>query len=241
LYLDDTIYEERDKRPGISYMMWCKYVLDNFATVAEAVEGMKDVQIVSVKLSDESVFPAHIAIADPTGDSAIFEFIKGRLVVYHGREHTVMTNEPPYSVQMQNLKRYKGFGGVEEMLPGGIEPGDRFVRGAFYLKHLPAPKDGAQAVAYMWGIVRNISAPFGAPYRSGPATGTYPTWWGTVVDLTNGIFYFDMICSYNQNILRVDLKGLDFSAGTPVRVLDPKDPSLVGDVGQQFKPERKGE
>lgn len=54
---------------------------------------------------------------DPTGDSAIFEYIDGNLVVYHGKKHTVMTNDPAYPFHVENIKRYKDFGGDED-LPG---------------------------------------------------------------------------------------------------------------------------
>ncbi|MBB3268232.1 penicillin V acylase-like amidase (Ntn superfamily), partial [Azospirillum sp. OGB3] len=46
LYLGDTRYEPRDGRPGLSNLLWAQYVLDNFASVKEAVEGLKNVQIV---------------------------------------------------------------------------------------------------------------------------------------------------------------------------------------------------
>ncbi|MFK5073457.1 linear amide C-N hydrolase, partial [Klebsiella pneumoniae] len=80
----------------------------------------------------------HVAIEDTTGDSAVFEFVKGKLVVHHGKEYTVMTNEPPLAEQLVNVKRYKLFGGKEAM-PGDIDPSSRFVRAASYLKTLPQP------------------------------------------------------------------------------------------------------
>jgi choloylglycine hydrolase len=49
LYLGDTKYEQRDSRPGLSNLLWAQYLLDNFASVKEAVEGLKDVQIVPVE------------------------------------------------------------------------------------------------------------------------------------------------------------------------------------------------
>lgn len=42
LYLGDTKYEARDDRPGLSNLQWAQYVLDNFATVEEAVKAMNE-------------------------------------------------------------------------------------------------------------------------------------------------------------------------------------------------------
>jgi hypothetical protein len=48
------------------------------------------------------------------------------MVIHHGREYTVMTNDPPYPAQLADLKRYKSFSGTIEELPGGNEPDHRF-------------------------------------------------------------------------------------------------------------------
>ena len=42
----------------------------------------------------------HLSISDPTGDSAIFEYVGGKLVIHHGRQYVVMTNEPPFEQQL---------------------------------------------------------------------------------------------------------------------------------------------
>jgi choloylglycine hydrolase len=232
LYLDHTRYEERDDRPGVSYSRWARYLVDNCATVAEAVRAMRQIQIVPITVGS-SVYPVHAALADADGDSAILEFISGNLVIHHGREHTVMTNEPAYPIQLANLARYRPFGGPDPMLPGGIEPEDRFVRGAAFLKTLPEPKDAAEATAFMFGLIRNVSVPFGAPYRSGPDAGTYPTWWVSATDLTNRRYYFNW--THNPNVVWVDLDELDFAAGQPVGLLDPRRSDLIGDVTGAFE------
>ena len=71
---DGTVYEEPSTSPdrkNVNYMRWVRYVLDNFATVAEAVEGMKAVATTKAKIcsamSDDgqgSELGAHMAIED---------------------------------------------------------------------------------------------------------------------------------------------------------------------------------
>jgi len=220
LYLHVTKYEERDVgKPGVTYLRWLRYVLDNFETVKDAVAALRNVQVVPVEIGG-IVYPFHLAIEDSSGDSAIIEFVDGRSVIHHGREYTVLTNEPPYPDQLANLKRYKPFGGTIEDLPGGVEPQDRFVRASTFLTTLPEPKDHNEAVAYLYSVIRNVSVPFGALYRSGPGAGIYPTWWTSASDLKDRLFYFHWASS--PNVAWVALNKVDFAAGEPIRYLDPR-------------------
>jgi len=234
LYLHATKYEDRNvRKPGVTYLRWLRYVLDNFETVKDAVDALRTVQIVSVGIGG-MVYPLHMAIEDPTGDSAIIEIIDGNQVIHHGAEYTVMTNDPPYPVQLANLKRYKTFGGSIEELPGGVEPTDRFIRASTFLKTLPEPKDRTEAVAYVYSLIHNVSVPFGASYRSGLGAGTYPTWWTSASDLKDRIFYFNW--TSNPNVLWVNLNRVDFAAEKTIRLLDPAQIDLVGDVTARFVP-----
>ncbi len=60
-------------------------------------------------------WPLHLAISDAQGNSAIIEFVDGKAVIHHGKEFTVMANEPPLGIQLQNLRKYKLFGGEKAM------------------------------------------------------------------------------------------------------------------------------
>ncbi|WP_026607015.1 linear amide C-N hydrolase [Methylocapsa acidiphila] len=232
LYLQATQYETRDQRPGVSYTMMLRYLLDNSATVAEALKALEAVQVVPIPLHGK-LLGTHIALEDPSGDSAIIEFVKGKLVVHHGPQYQVMTNDPPYELAMKKLKQYETFGG-KKPIPGNIESIQRFVRAQYFLKYLPQPKDPEQGAAFMFQIIHNVAVPFGAPYDGGLG-GTYPTWWISAADLTNEVYYFGL--TQNPNVIWADLKSLDFSSGRPVLVLDPKNPALVGNVGRGFQPE----
>jgi penicillin V acylase-like amidase (Ntn superfamily) len=39
LYLEATKYKDRDERPGVSYLHWLHYVLDDAATVSKALSS----------------------------------------------------------------------------------------------------------------------------------------------------------------------------------------------------------
>jgi penicillin V acylase-like amidase (Ntn superfamily) len=231
LYLDATDYEKRDSRPGVSYLYWLRYVLDNNATVAEALASLETIQVVPVLIHGK-IFGTHVAIEDPSGDSAILEFIHGKMVVHHGPQYRVMTNDPPYAIAIKELRQYQTFGGSKP-IPGNIESIDRFVRAEYYLKYLPQPSDWAQGVAFIFQVIHTVAVPFGAPYKSGPSD-TYPTWWLSAADLTNRVYYFNVTDS--PNVIWVDVSALDFSTGRSVMRLDANNPALVGDVSRGFAP-----
>ncbi len=205
LYLGATDYGNRDiNRPGLVVSLWPQYILDNFATVAEAVQALteKNVQVIPPKLRPGEKMPDHLAIEDATGDSAIIEFIKGgEMKVYHDRAYTVMTNDPTYDQQLANLEKYKNIN--FNPLPGGLNAADRFVRAYYYGSRLYKPQDENQAVRSMLGLLGNITAPFAA------IPDDYPTWWRTVMDLTHRIYYFNRI--NNSTLVWVNMSKLDFS------------------------------
>jgi penicillin V acylase-like amidase (Ntn superfamily) len=174
----------------------------------------------------------HLALSDPTGDTVVIEYIDGKSEIHHGKQFTVMTNSPPYDQRVQQLQQYKGFGG-DKPLPGTTDAADRFVRGAYYLTHLPKPADYRESVASVLSVIRNISAPFGEADPARPNISA--TRWRTVADLTNRIYYFESATS--PNLVWVNLDGLDFAGEQGIRKPDlVKDPDRVGDVTKQFEP-----
>jgi choloylglycine hydrolase len=231
LYLHDSVYEPADQRPPISNAIWTQYVLDNFATVAEALEGLKQVRVASVKVQGQE-WGLHLAIEDATGDSAIIEFVKGKMVVHHGKDLTVMTNEPPMDEQLANLKRYKLFGGTLPM-PGDIDPMSRFVRLASYLKTLPAPADNREAIGFLAGLIRNVAVPFGAHDTSGGGSAdAWPTRWGTVADLSHKRYIYLPV--HSANAFWVDMTKLD-PTSTTILAVEPNNPELSGEISSQMK------
>lgn len=227
LYLDpeDVAFAEPDGRASIANAMWVQYLLDNYSSVAEAVADIERVRITS-PLFRGIELGIHIAIEDASGDSAIIEPLEGKLVVHHGRDFTVMSNSPTLDKQLENLQRYRPFGG-ELPPPGDITSADRFVRASYFLHYLPEPDDIEQAVAGVFQLIENVAVPYGAPYSTGDV---YPTWWRAGADLTNRIYYFGSTRS--PNIFWVDLDEL--VDGTEVRSLNPRDPERFGDQTAKF-------
>lgn len=217
LFLAESDYHRPgDKRPVMGLSIWTQYVLDNFATVDEAVAelGKESFRIDDPDLPNGAKSTLHLSISDSTGNSAIFEYIDGKLVIHQGRDCQVMTNSPSYDKQ-QTLDDYWDQIGGLVMLPGTNRASDRFVRASFYIKALPQVSDYRQAVAGVFSVMRNVSVPLGISIPSQPNIAS--TRWRTVADQKNLIYYFESTLS--PDIFWIDFKKLDFSPERKVRKL----------------------
>lgn len=231
LYLNVTDFGSRDpSKPGLQAGLWLQFVLDNAATVSEALALLDTVQLVATEARGRKA-TVHLAIEDASGDSAIVEHIGGKLVVHHGREYRIMTNDPTYDQQLALLKQQDFSKPSSDMpLPGNVNAIDRFQRAAYYAVLLPEPKNEREAIAGILAIARNVSVPFGAPYKG---FGIYNTEYRTAINLTNKRYYFELTTS--PNVFWADLAKFDLSTGAPVMVLNPDNIDLSGNVSAKFQ------
>ncbi len=231
LYLVTTDFGPRDpSKVGVNAGLWAQYLLDGAATVDQALDLMKGAQPIMIE-HDGMKATVHLAMEDASGDSAVLEYIGGKLVVHHGHQYRVMTNDPTYDEQLANLTKYD-FSHATRQTPllGNVDPRDRFVRSAYYLQMLREPKTEREAMAGIIAIARNASVPFGAPNNQ-PGT-LYNTEYRTAIDLTNRRYFFEL--STAPNLIWIDLKKLDFSSGASAMALDPDNINLSGDVTSKF-------
>ncbi len=231
LYLSATDFGERDlKKPGVQSAMMLQYVLDNAASVSEAVAQLESIQVAMGEARGHKA-SLHLALEDATGDSAIIEWVGGKKTVHQGRQYRIMTNDPPFEQQLELLKA-KDFSKPtsDTPLPGNVKATDRFQRAAYYLQILPEPKSEREAISGVMAIARNTSVPFGAPYAG---FGIYNTEYRTAMNLTAGNYYFEL--SNAPNVVFMSLSKFDLSIGAPVQMLDPDDVSLAGDVTTKFQ------
>jgi penicillin V acylase-like amidase (Ntn superfamily) len=235
LYLAESDYGKPvADRPALSIGGWAQYVLDSYATVAEAVAELRTepFTIVAPILPNGEPAVGHLAISDPSGDSAIFEYLAGRLVIHHGRDFTVMTNSPPFDDQLALNAYWKEIGG-DVMLPGTIRASDRFVRASYYCGAIPKDLTGIRAIASVLSVIRNASAPLGITTPGEPNVAS--TIWRTVHDQKSRVLYFDSATS--PTVFWVPLETLDFSAGGGVKRLPLKGgETYTGTASASFQP-----
>ncbi len=129
LYLRATDFGARDtSKQGVHAGLWGQYMLDNAATVEEALALFDGIQPVMMEANGHKA-TLHLAMEDATGDSAIVEFIDGKPVIHHGREFRVMTNDPTYAEQLALLET-QDFSEPNSSVdvPGNVNAIDRFQR-----------------------------------------------------------------------------------------------------------------
>ena len=235
LYLAESDYGKSvDGRPNLSIGGWAQYVLDSHATVAEAVAELRQepFTIHAPVLPNGEPGVGHLAISDPSGDSAIFEYVGGRLMIHHGRDYTVMTNSPPFDQQLALDAYWREIGG-DVMLPGTIRASDRFVRASFYINAIPKTLSGPRAIASVFSVVRNASAPLGITTPGEPNVAS--TIWRTAYDQKDRVLYYDSATS--PTVFWVPLTKIDFTAGQPVQRLPMKGgETYSGDASGAFRP-----
>ncbi len=219
LWLAESQYSVWDQsKPGLSIAAWVQYVLDNFATVDEAVAYMKDEPFCVITDNvpgQDRTATLHLSISDATGDNAIFEYIEGKLVVHHDRSYQVMTNSPIFEEQLALNKYWENIGGAT-MLPGTNRAADRFVRASYYIKAIPQVDDRRINVASVFSVVRNASVPYGISTPDEPNIST--TRWRTVADQKNKTYFFES--TLYPNVFWIDFKDVDFSEKGSVKMLD---------------------
>lgn len=202
-------FDPKGNKKGITISAWAQYVLDNFATVKEAVNYLRDEPFVIVSdyiPGTQKYTTLHLSISDATGDNAIFEYINGKLVVHHSASYAVMTNSPIFEEQLALNKYWEGIPGTV-MLPGTNRAADRFVRASYYINAIPQTADQRVAVASVFSVIRNCSVPFGISSPTEPNISS--TRWRSVSDQKNLVYYFET--ALTPNTFWVDVKGFDLS------------------------------
>lgn len=214
----------------ISMSTWAQYVLDNHATVAEAVADLQkeEFRVQTIVLATGRPANMHLAISDASGDSAIFEYVNGKLVIHHGKQYKVLTNSPTYDQQLAIMEYWKDAGGLSKTLPGTSRAADRFVRATFlssaipvetsqkYISGSPQQKFQYQAAMSVLSVMRSVGTPLGYSLDDQPWVSS--TIWRTVSDSTNRVVMFDS--AMTPATFWVKLDDLDLKPGAPVMKLE---------------------
>lgn len=233
LWLAESNYSDDDgQMPAMSIAYWGQYYLDNFSSVAEAVQHTKNnhfnVLSANIPGTDHKV-TTHLALVDKDGDMAVFEYIDGKLKIHHSHDYSVMTNSPSFDKQLENIKQYDGFGGYRP-LPGSTEADDRFVRTAYYLNRLQKPKDLRGALAGIISVLRAAAQPYSTPDPKRPNIS--PTIFRTALDHTNLGYYFE----FSDSPFLVWTGFSKFQDSDGVMMCDiESNKDLHGDISDQFK------
>jgi choloylglycine hydrolase len=213
------------------------YALTNFATVEEVKAGFQKIKVnrSTIPAYNNQSAPVRMTLHDAKGKSIVIEYLKGELVVTENPTG-VMTNDPAFREQLNNIGNYANLSNVEKnpMVINGVSyvppssgsglhglPGDylspsRFIRALFLTKSVPTTYPTTQQVNTAWHILGSFDIPPGA--ISLPATNAYgggaggieTTEWSVVADNKNMVYSLKMF--ETTNIYTYDLKKMDANA-----------------------------
>lgn len=232
LYLANSNYGKvNPELKNLSIYRLGQYLLDNYANVDEAVKGFSQLKLnlLAPPLPNGMIPPVHLALTDRRGDNAILEYLNGKLIIHHGKEYIVMTNEPSYDQQLalnDYWERLKG-----NFLPGTSSPEDRFVRTSYYVKAAPVNVNSPQSVAIAFSIIREVSVPFSKAKADRPNVAA--TRWRCVSDINERIYYYES--TDRPNIFWIKLGNLHLDSHKQVMKL-PLDKGEIysGEVSKKF-------
>ncbi|QDU57624.1 linear amide C-N hydrolase [Aeoliella mucimassa] len=211
LWLDESEYPASDERPSVSTAQWIQYQLDTASTVKEVLESDKHIRITPVGGAK-----VHYFVSDAEGNSAVIEFVKGKMVAHSGESlpNRLITNNL-CSVSAEDLTQVRGFGG-DRALSNDSASLSRYARLATLLKNLKPTSQPFTRVGFdMLDRVKQ-----------------HGTQWQIVYDLSDKQIHFRT--REHQQVRTVDLADCNFSPSTPTQVLDI-DAKLKGNVIAEFK------
>lgn len=227
-------YDPKGQDKGLSLALWAQYVLDNYANVKEAVQELQRNPVVVVTANTPgrtSLATLHLSISDASGDNAIFEYVDGKLVVYHDPSYTVLTNSPTFDKQLA-IQNYWGYLPGNKVIPGTGRSEDRFIRAMYYAQAVEQSSDERISVGAAFSVIRNCSVPYGVHIDGEPNLSS--TKWRTVSDQKNLKYYYEDPIALSPFWL--DLNKLDFSEKAKVRKLVVANSEVYyGEANKQLK------
>lgn len=222
---------DEDQAKSICSVDLAGFLLTTCATVDEAREALAEVPVQGVAIPQYggNVPPVHYCVHDANGGSIVVEYVGGELHI-HDNPTTVMTNEPAFPMQLENLSQFQSItntapppievngmslsahssGDGTLGLPSGFIATSRFVR-AFWFRQfaLPhsTPSEGVQVARH---ILNQFDIPpgtvmteAGGTGEGGGVAGAEITQWMTVIDQKNSVLYAS---TYDHpNLFKVDV------------------------------------
>ena len=209
------------------------YLASQFRTFDEVRAGLKKVRVVPVVEKIIGIVPpVHYIVTDPSGKSAVIQYIDGALTFFDA-PLGVVTNSPNYDWHILNLNNYLnlsavGLSPVEASglkfaplgagsgmigLPGDFTPPSRFVRAVAFTQTARRTKGGYDTVREAFRILDNFNVPAAAAegsagHSDGEGLVYSATQWTIATDIKNKRVYYHT--QFSRNVRMVDLNTVDF-------------------------------
>lgn len=206
------------------------WMLANFATVDEVVEGLAEVCVNEAVLKFLGiVLPLHWIVTDRSGRTIVVEPLEDGLQI-HENPLGIMSNSPDFSWHITNVRNYIGVkpypvepialdgvtfapfgqGSGTFGLPGDYTPPSRFLRVLFGKKASSQAENEEMALTSMFHLLFSVDVPKGSVETD---HGTDYTQYSCVMCCDTGRYYFK---TYDNNqICMVDLFSHNLDAEEP--------------------------
>ncbi len=241
-FVGNAVYREAiEGKENVASFEFIPYILSRCESVKEAKRLLENINITDTAFK-EDLPPSqlHWIIADKE-ESVVVESVAQGVMVYPNPVG-VLTNNPPFEYQLENLKKYfhlsaeQGADSEEEKkysefsrgtgavgLPGDYTSKSRFVRAAFLRKNSHNPDTEQAGVNQFFHILSGVSVPEGCCVTE---KGEYDkTLYASCISAQRGVYYYKAYES--QGVLAVDMKKENIDASELVRYPFCTDASVV--------------
>lgn len=221
----------------LSTLRWAQYILDCFSSVDDAVDTLQtpDYVLVDQGMPDASNKKGrfHLCLSDPSGDSAIIEYIDGKPVIYRDTQFRVATNQPDYATQLllNNYWRYQW--GVTkaannhplQTAPGGHTSTQMFEQASYNLTFSVAQESSSLAMSQTRALMGEVAVHLGfnsRKFEDDPPLNCAFTIWTNLANHQNLHYHFINTLVGSDGYLKVS-SNLSKTRRVKVMSEDPKD------------------
>jgi penicillin V acylase-like amidase (Ntn superfamily) len=205
MWLDETKYQEIDKRYAITELQWVQYQLDNSATIEDVLQSEK-----ILRITNKTTAPLHFLVCDKSGNTVTIELLNRRLVYHTGDELPVpLLCNDKYDKSMKSLIEFMDFGSRDADLSSAMEmvkgkyDDDRFIKGTNAIKEFQQ-KANADIIGSAFNILGELKQPH--------------TNWSIVFDLKN--FQIQYKTDNNTAIRLINLDDYKYESDSKNLMID---------------------
>lgn len=220
---NNAFYHPTDEsKVNIAPFEFIPYILTECKTVEDAKKLLEKANIVNIDFRpDLKASPLHWIISDKNKGITVESTADG-LQVYEN-PIGVLTNNPPFDLQIKNLEKYKNLSSKEPEhnpdishyskglgaigLPGDLSSASRFVRAAFTKENSVCGDSENESISQFFHILGSVSHTRGAVDLGGKYEITVYT---SCCNTDRGIFYYTTY--ENPQISAIDMNKLNLSS-----------------------------
>lgn len=231
--LTESEYQPLNEKKNtlLIYLYLTNWILSTCATCEDVKKNLKDISVINPFENMDPGFFTHFPVNDALGKAIVIEYVKGELQIHDNNKIGVLTNDPLFSWQCENLKNYinispinapkkqtgnrftvastvqgSGFTG----LPGSSTPMDRFVKASMMTNYTYQPTSTEDAINTVAHIMNTVDIPRGTSRIDAESTADKQksdfTQWITISDTKNLKYYIRGY--YSPLLYSIDFKEI---------------------------------